>query len=273
MRYILFLLLAFTAARLPGQSYGNAQYAKDKPVAAQDWVSGNKTFSVSSDVILYVMPDGWVLELKGTEEAASLDLARAKIQKHVDSFMKKLIALGIAADEITVTNSGQERVSGWKVDAKGNSTYGVTGYTVSKNILMRYTDAGLYATIISEGTAENFDQVVKNYCTVGDEQSAYGELYRQAMEVLIDKQNEYAAFYKATVLPGAAAKNEKYNVMTPTPGTYFQPGTQHTSVGNYDRVIGSEYGTAAVRYTIHLDYTFTLEKNKQSSQYIYIKSK
>ena len=274
MRYILFLLLALWAARLPAQSYGNAQYAKDQPAAIPGWISGSKTFTVSSSVILYVMPDGWILELRGTVEEPGLEIAKTKIQKKADAFTKKLNAMGIASTEITITNSGQERVSGWKTDAKGTSIYTVIAHSVSKSILIRYTDASLYSKIISEGSAEGFDQVQQNYCTVGDEQSAYAELYRQAMEVLMEKQNEYVTFYNATLLPGALAKNEKYNVITPNPGTYFQPGTQRTNaLTNYDRVIGGEYGNAAVRYTIHLDYTFTLEKKKQTSQYIYIKSK
>lgn len=273
MRYCLLFLLALWAARLPAQSYGHAQYAKDKPTAAQDWTTGNKTFSVSSDVILYVMPDGWVLELKGTEEGTTLESARSKIQRKADNVVLKLNAMGILSTAITITNSGQERVSGWKTDAHGNSTYVVTGYAVSKNILIRYEDASLYSKIISESAAENFDQVLQNYCTVGDEQSAYAELYRQAMEVLIEKQNEYAEFYKSDILPGALVKNERYNAMTPTPGTYYQAGTQRTAaLSSYDRVIGGEYGNAAVRYTVHLDYTFTLQKRSQSKQYIYIKS-
>lgn len=272
MRAIFILLLAVISAGLSGQSCPDYPYIKDKPAVISDWTTGTRSFTVSADVILYVMPDGWVLELKNTEEQPTLEQARSKMQKHVDAFTRKLNALGIASTEITVTSSGQERISGWKSDPKGGLIYGVTGYSISKNMLIHYTDASLYSQIISEGATENFNEVLQNYCTVGDEQEAYAELYRQAMEVLLDKQNYYASFHKAQVQPGAMPRNERYNATVPTPGTYYRPGAQATSITGYDRSVGGGYGNAAVRYTVHLDMTFTLEKKQQTSKYIIIKS-
>lgn len=265
MRLYLFLLFLFSGSFLSAQSYANYPYAKDQPGVKDVWPGGTKSFTVSSDVILYVPPDGWVLELLGTEEAPTLELARTKIQQHIDALTKKLNAMGIAASDITVTTESQERVSGWKSDGKGGSSYTTIAYSLTKSVLIRYTDVLLYSQILSEASLHGFDNVKQNYCTVADEQAVYAELYKQAMEVALEKQMKDASYFNANILPGSKVTRETYNVATPTPGVYVQPGVQRSPNNKYDRVIGGEYGNGAVRYTIHLEYTYTLQKRNQTA--------
>jgi hypothetical protein len=85
------------------------------------------------------------------------------------------------------------------------------------------------------------------------------------MEVMMEKQNREAAQNRANVLPGGKVTRETYDVQTPTPGVYVQPGVQRVAANGFDRVIGREYGNGAVRYKIHLDYSFTLQQQVHTS--------
>jgi uncharacterized protein YggE len=278
MRSILLFLFLGLSVFVPAQSegnynipgsYGNCGIPDPPKTRCQPipgWDCGSRAFTVKSDVVLYVQPDGWVLEIEGTEEAPSLATTRTKIQLRIDAFTKKLNGMGITSENITVTTISQERVQGWSLQPNGISTYTTTGYSITKSIRIRYTNAQLYSRIISEGSLQGFDNITQNYCTVADEQAAYAELYRQAMEVAMEKCDEYIHFYGAELLPGWHVSKEQYNVVTPTPGVYFQPGVQRESLSGYDRAIGSEYGKAAVRYTVHLELAFTLNKKAKPAQ-------
>lgn len=263
----LYLLLLFLPLMFSLQQCVHRKKATPPPVVCKDTTTKvipgwTKTYAVAADVILYVMPDAWVIELQGTDEAPTQDGARNKMQFHADAFVRSLKELGVKEEDITVSTVSQERITDWREDEKGRTTYTTVAYSVTKSVLVRYTDVRLYSQIISKGSEHRFDRVTQNYCTVGDEQAVYAELYRQGMEVAIDKQTQQAQFYKAAVVPGSGVPKEKYSVATPTPGVYVPPGSQ-SMVSGYDRVIGGEYGTGAVRYTLHLDYSFTLQKKAQ----------
>lgn len=247
-----------------GQTQSNYYYNRDilNPQQDNTWPCGNKVFSASSDVMIYVPPDAWILELWGTEEQTTLELARTKLQTRITAFQKKLSLLGIATNDVTITTVSQEKISGYKYDAKGQYTYGVTGYSLTKSLMVRYTNAANYNLIISAASEQGFDNIQQHYCTVADEQAVYAELYRQAMDVCMQKRAEQATFENAMISPTWNVSNEYYNVQLPTPGVYVQPGMNPPVQSNagYDRVINPEYGNGAVRYTIHLEISYTLSK-------------
>jgi hypothetical protein len=140
------------------------------------------------------------------------------------------------------------------------------GYTLTKSILIRYNDPKLYNQIVSAAGEQSLDNIRQNYCTVADEQAVYAELYRQAMDVCMQKREEQAGFQHALIAPAWNVSSEYYDVQTPSPGYSVAPGTtpapQHTG---YDRVLSPEYGNSAVRYTIHLEITYTLTKPQSNS--------
>jgi len=265
----LFTLLLFVAGTViaNGQSQSNYYYNRDilNPQTDNSWPCGDKQFNASSDVMIYVPPDAWILELYGTEEAPSLETARMKLQNRINAFQKKLIAMGIAPEDITVTTISQEKLSGWKVNEKGVSVYGVTGYSLTKSVLIRYTNATTYNEIITAAAEHSFDNVQQHYCTVADEQAVYAELYRQAMDVCMQKRTEEAVFNNAVIAPTWTVQSEYYDVQTPSPGTYFPPGSGREVVSGYDRVLNPEYGSGAVRYTIHLEISYTLTKPQRNN--------
>jgi len=263
MRFILLLAFLFPGILSLAQNYGNRGYALDQLKQIPGWDCGPRTFSVNADVMLCVAPDGWVIELQGTEEASTLSESRNKMQVRTDVLTKKLNALGIPSTDITVTTVSQERVMGWKPGPNGYSTYVPIAYSLTKSMLIHYSEASKYSLIVSEASLQEFDNVMQNYCTVADEQEAYAEVYRQAMEVALGKCDEEARFYQADVVPGWTVTREQYNVITPTPGVYVQPGAQRDSYAGYDRVLNGEYGSGAVKYTLHLEITFTLQKKSK----------
>jgi uncharacterized protein YggE len=247
------------------QVQGNFNYNKtvqQQSVNADNWPCGDRQFTAASDVMIYVPPDAWILELYGTEEQPTLESAQAKLQVRITAFQKKLNAMGIANEDITVTTVSQEKIQGWTTNAKGVSVWTITSYSLTKSILIRYTDPLMYNRIISAASEHMLDNVQQHYCTVADEQAVYAELYRQAMEVCMQKRDEEATFYNATISPTWNVSGEYYDVQLPAPGVYVQPGTnpQLQSNSGYDRVISPEYGTSAVRYSIHLEITYTLTK-------------
>jgi uncharacterized protein YggE len=75
--------------------------------------------------MIYVQPDAWILELHGTEEATSLETARTRLQTRITAFQKKLNAMGISNENITITTFSQEKNSGWKFTQEQGSVYGV----------------------------------------------------------------------------------------------------------------------------------------------------
>jgi uncharacterized protein YggE len=261
-----FMLCILVCAVANGQSYANYQYSQDRKPDNSPWPNGTKSFTSTADIIIYVPPDGWIIELQGNEEAPTLEQARLKIQTRIDAFTKKLNANGISSADITVTSVSQERIKGWKSDGKGGSVYTTISYSLIKNMLIHYSDPKKYNTIITEASVVSFDNVQQSYCTVGDEQAVYAELYRHAMEVVLQKQSENIQFYNANPLPDAYVSYEDYDVITPNAGVYVQPGNYVQPAQKYDRSIGTEYGTGAVRYVIHLQYTYTLQKQNKIQQ-------
>jgi hypothetical protein len=108
--------------------------------------------------------------------------------------------------------------------------------------------------------------VQQHYCTVADEQAVYAELYRQAMDVCMQKRAETAEQQRAIISPIWNVSSEYYDVQTPPPGVYAAPGTTAVSQNTgFDRVLSSEYGNSAVRYTVHLEITYTLTKPQPSN--------
>ncbi len=258
-------LFVFLAGLVIGhaQTQSNYYYNRDilNPPADQAWPSGQKQFTSVSDVMIYVPPDAWILELHGTEEAGSLETARTRLQTRITAFQKKLNAMGIPNEDITITTFSQEKNSGWKFTPEQGSVYGVVGYTLTKSILIRYTDSKQYSQIITAAGDQSLDNVQQHYCTVSDEQAVYAELYRQAMDVCMQKRAETAEHQRAIISPTWNVSSEYYDVQTPTPGAYVPPGSAPVPQNSgFDRVLSSEYGTAAVRYTIHLEITYTLNK-------------
>lgn len=266
----LFTLFIFLAGTVTGnaQVLSNYYYNKDIQNAPQDasWPCGDRQFTAKSDVLIYVPPDAWILELHGTEEATTLETARARLQTRIAAFQKKLNAMGIANEDITITTFSQEKNSGWKFTQEQGSVYGVVGYTLTKSIVIKYTEAKMYNQIVSAAGEQSLDNIQQNYCTVADEQAVYAELYRQAMDVCMQKRSEQAEFQHALISPTWNVSREYYDVQTPTPGYYVPPGTAAPPQNaGYDRVLSPEYGNGAVRYTIHLEITYTLSKPQQNS--------
>lgn len=250
-----------------GQSQSNYYYNRDvlNPETDNSWPCGDKQFTASSDVMIYVPPDAWILELHGTEEASTLESARSRLQTRINAFQKKLIALGVANEDITITTVSQEKISGWKTNEKGLSVWTTTGYSLTKSLLIRYTSASKYNQIISAAAEQSFDNIQQHYCTVADEQAVYAELYRQAMDVCMEKRGKEAAFNNAVLSPTWTIISEYYDVQTPTAGVYVPPGSSREVVNGYDRVLNPEYGSGAVKYTIHLEMSYTLTKPQRNN--------
>jgi uncharacterized protein YggE len=228
--------------------------------AYSDWMCGERSFSVTADICINVPPDGWIIELQGSEEQTTLALASTKIQARIDALTKKLNAKGIPSTDIVVSTVSQERVRENKQNAKGQWVSVVTGYTLTKKIQIKYPEMSQYAGIVTDASTQLFDQVLSNYCTVADEQAVYAELYRQAMEVVLQKEDEDVNYYGASIVPGGKVSNEHYDVNLPDPTNDQQPGSQRSVITGYDRILSPEYGDSAVKYFIHLEYTFSLEK-------------
>lgn len=253
-------------AQVLSNYYYNKDIQNTQQEQQQNWPCGDRQFTAKSDVMIYVPPDAWILELHGTEEATTLETARARLQTRITAFQKKLNAMGIANENITITTFSQEKNSGWKFTQDQGSVYGVIGYTLTKSIVIKYTEAKMYNQIVSAAGEQGLDNIRQNYCTVADEQAVYAELYRQAMDVCMQKRSEQAEFQHALISPTWNVSSEYYDVQTPTPGYYVPPGTAAVPQNSgYDRVLSAEYGNAAVRYTIHLEITYTLSKPQQNS--------
>ncbi len=250
-----------------GQSQSNYYYNKDilNPPADNLWPCGDRQFTSSSDVMIYVPPDAWILELHGTEESSTLESARNKLQLRINAFQKKLNAMGIPNNDITITTVSQEKISGWKTNEKGINVYTVTGYSLTKSMLIRYTNTTKYNQIISAAAEQSFDNVQQHYCTVADEQAVYAELYRHAMEVCMQKREVEATFNNAIIAPTWNVISEYYDVQTPAAGAYVPPGGGREVVSGYDRVLNPEYGNSAVKYTIHLEISYTLTKPQRNN--------
>ncbi|HTF05611.1 MAG TPA: SIMPL domain-containing protein [Bacteroidia bacterium] len=268
MKKLLTLLLIVAGTIVAnGQSQSNYYYNKDiqnQPVDS-DWPCGDRGFTASSDVMIYVPPDAWILELHGMEEAPTLESARSKLQVRINAFQKKLNTLGIPNTDITITTVSQEKVSGWKTNEKGINVWTVTGYSLTKSLLIRYTESNKYNQIISAAAEQSLDNVQQHYCTVADEQAVYAELYRQAMDVCMQKREEEATFNNAIIAPNWTVVSEYYDVQTPSPGVYVPPGAGREVVTGYDRVINPEYGASAVKYIIHLEISYTLTKPQRNN--------
>ena len=246
-----------------GQSQSNYYYNRDiqNKSADNSWPCGDRQFTAASDVMIYVPPDAWILELHGTEEATTLEAARSKLQTRLNVFQKALNAMGIPNEDITITTYSQEKISGWKTNAQGVSVWSVTGYSLTKSILIKYAESQLYNRIINAAGEQSLDNVQQHYCTVADEQAVYAELYRQAMDVCMQKRAEQATFQNALISPVWNVTSEYYDVVTPSPGVFVPPGSTPVPQNNgYDRVLSPEYGNGAVRYTIHLEIAYTLTK-------------
>lgn len=257
------LLLCVVHVAASGQTQSNYYYNRDilNPPVDNTWPSGERQFTSVSDVMIYVPADAWILELHGTEEAGTLETARLRLQTRITAFQKKLNAMGIPNEDITITTYSQVKNSGWKFTPEQGSHYGVVGYTLTKSILIKYRDTKQYSQIITAAGDQSLDNVQQHYCTVSDEQAVYAELYRQAMEVCMNKRAETAEFQHAIITPTWNVSSEYYDVQTPTPGAYMAPGTSPVPQNSgYDRVLSSEYGNGAVKYTIHLEITYTLTK-------------
>jgi uncharacterized protein YggE len=267
MKKIFTLLILLGTITMFSQTQSNYYYNRDilHPPQDNSWPCGDRQFTAASDVMIYVPPDAWILELHGTEEASTLELARTRLQTRITALQNKLSTMGIPKEDVTVTTFSQEKNSGWKTTPQG-TVWSVTGYTLTKSILIRYGDAKLYSQIITAAGDQGLDNVQQHYCTVGDEQAVYAELYRQAMDVCMQKRGEQAAFQNAVVSPLWNVTSEYYNVITPSPGVYVPPGsTAAPQSTGYDRVLSPEYGNGAVRYTIHLEISYTLTKPQQNS--------
>lgn len=252
---------------MSAQVHSNYYYNRDilNPPQDNSWPCGDRQFTSASDVMIYVPPDAWILELHGTEEASTLETARARLQTRISTLQRKLNEMGIPAEDITITTYSQEKNSGWKSTPQGN-VWGVTGYTLTKSILIRYGESKMYNQIITAAGDQGLDNVQQHYCTVADEQAVYAELYRQAMDVCMQKRAEQAEFQHALISPTWNVSSEYYDVQTPSPGYYVPPGsTPAPQNAGYDRVLSPEYGNGAVRYTIHLEITYTLSKPQQNS--------
>jgi|GEM_PF-1593993 len=265
--FTVFLIIAGTIIA-EAQSQSNYYYNRDvlnPPVDNTSWPCGDRSFTAASDILLYVPPDAWILELQGTEEASTLNTARNNLQVRINAFQKKLSALGIPRNDITVTTVSQEKISGYTQNEKGMMVWGVTGYSITKNIVIKYGSALMYNQIISAAAEYSFDNVQQHYCTIADEQAVYAELYRHAMEVCMEKREETARFYNSIVSPTWTVVAEDYDVVTPEPGFYAQPGGPREVHTGYDRVIGAEYGQSAVRYTLHLSINYTLTKPQRNN--------
>lgn len=259
------LILVASCSLLNSQSQSNYYYNRDiqnpKP-QDQSWPCGDRQFSAYSDVMIYVPPDAWILELWGTEEQSTLELCQSKLQARITGFQKKLNVMGIQTKDITVTTVSQEKLSGWKTNAQGVNVWTTTGYSLTKSVVIRYANVSMYNQIISAASQHMLDNVQQHYCTVADEQAVYAELYRQAMDVCMQKREEQAHFENAMLSPMWNITSEYYDVQVPEAGVYYPPGSniQYQANTGYDRVINPEYGNGAVKYTIHLEISYTLSK-------------
>jgi uncharacterized protein YggE len=269
MKKIFTLLILLASLIANGQTLSNYYYNREiqQPQDDASWPCGDREFYATSDIMIYVPPDAWILELWGTEEQSTLELARTKLQTRITALQKKLNTLGIPNEDITITTVSQEKVSGYKYNEKGIAVWTTTGYSLTKSILIRYTSSSSYNAVISAASEQGLDNVQQHYCTVADEQAVYAELYRQAMDVCMLKREEQASFQSAIISPVWNVTGESYDVQTPSPGVYVPPGMNpqmQTNTG-YDRVINPEYGNGAVKYTIHLEIAYTLTKPQKNN--------
>ncbi len=240
-------------------SSGNILYQPPTENAA-GWVNGQKSMVSKAQVLIYVQPTAWFIELNAWEEALTTEACRQKLQVRIDGLLRKLQAQNIPSSDVLISTIGQERITAYRSDRYGNQTEYTSGYNLQKSIRIKYKTQEQYPAVLSAASEYGLDNVTQQYCTVDDEQAIYAELYRQAMAVVMQKRMEQADFYTATMLPDWKVTTERYNAVQPSPNA-VPVGSVRQSNAGYDIVLNPEMANGAVQYTLYLELNYVLQKN------------
>lgn len=220
------------AATLPAQEYGNAAYHRDYgstgPLNCTSYgKQSESSFSVTASVMMNVIADQYVATMGINQEGKDTKECRDNMEKRITSFRARLAKLGISAKDIYVDMVTQTKIYDYKVSSKSATEY-ESGVSLKKNIIIHYSNSALLDSITAAASEDQIFDLVKVDYIVTDQNTVYGQLYNEAMKVVMSKRDRYLA-QNPTVKLEPAWKVMSDNYRTYYPSDLYKSYTAYES--------------------------------------------
>ena len=223
-----FLMLAVSAACLAQVGGGAAAYgqangsgaAEQNERAKRNIPAGDKPPSATSmfldaSVLMNVKADEYVAVFGISQEGATLDECRQKMDATVRQFSDELKGLGIGTADVYVDFVAQNKIYGYEV-AGDVAKEKLTGFEVKKNISMHYKDKSLLDKLIAAASrAQIFDLIKVDYI-VKDLATVQNRLMEEASRVIRRKATNHERLLGIKLRQPAQVYAEKNAAYFPT---------------------------------------------------------
>ncbi len=284
------LLISIVHAQQSGNSvYGqNYNSTAGKTQTVDKLFLTDSTFIIQANIALNIIADNYVATFGVAEQSATLNDCNDKIEKRIQSFITELTKFGIAATDVYVDMTTQNKIYDYKMNGSIEEQY-LKGFELKKNIIIKFLNIkDLEKMVISASVFQIYDLVKVDY-NVTDNNKIYTQLFVAATEIINQKKGlyvgatnaklsavseiygeefysfspsqlykSYTAFESSDVYGGYSNSYTKKDLRKST--TYYYDKMNYSGL---DRVINPIVTEPVVEFVLTLQIKFQLEKSKK----------
>jgi uncharacterized protein YggE len=195
--------LAIVSHLASAQVGGNAVYGQDrsggphaseraKRVITKDEMPPNaRSMFLDASVLINVKADQYVAIFGVSQEGATLEEARRKMDTAIEQFTQGLRRLGVRANDLNVDFVAQNRIYGFELTGDV-ARERLTGFEVKKNVSIRYRDKALLDQYIAAAATLGIFDLIKVDYIVTDIVPLHARLMEEATRVVKRKAASHA---------------------------------------------------------------------------------
>jgi uncharacterized protein YggE len=203
-----------------GQRQNGSDAAKAAEKAKRDISKDEMPPSASSmfldaSILMNVKADEYVAMFGISQEGATLDEARQKMDAAISAFSEDLKGLGVKPDDMFVDFVAQNRIYGYEITGE-LAKERVVGFDVKKNVSIHYRDKTLLDRFMAAASKAGIFDLIKVDYLVKDLAAVQTRLMEEATRVIKRKAANHERLLGIKMRPIAQVYAERYGSYFPT---------------------------------------------------------
>jgi hypothetical protein len=277
-------------------------YKEEAPRVANTVISGSDGVTYKVSILNNVKADSFVLTLGLNQEATTVKVCNAEINKRIEGFKALLRKLGIKDDDIYIDFISQTKIYDYKSvtkDSQVDLNQVAAGFEMKKNVILKIRNIDLFDKIIDAASEFEIHNIIKvDYFNLNTEQ-IYNDMLTEANHILEQRKKKYSELTKGDDLKESPKLS--INFYAVQPGTQYDDYTAFessnvTEINNYynsnkvvlkheerksktfyyngikptgfDKVLNADTPVVGLQYVMEFTESFTKEKSKQEYKLI-----
>lgn len=220
-------LLIVVSAACQAQMGGGAVYNQDrsggapaseraKRLITRDEVPPNRSSTfLDANVLMNVKADEYIAIFGISQESATLEEGRQKMDSTVSVFSEDVKRLGVASNDLFVDFVAQNRIYGFEI-AGDVAKEKLTGFEVKKNVAVHYRSEAFLDKLLASAARANIYDLIKVDYIVKDVDAIHTRLMENAVQVVQRKAANQKRLLGVTLISPPQVYAERYSSYVPS---------------------------------------------------------